>query len=202
MAPRTNVPAQDENPQVNTPTQEVVDAQVEEQVDDILAQFDMKSFTDVVKQLRKDFGKPIKRTVKNINHEVLDTYTRVSFTLREPVKAYQYKDDDFVLTGSNIIFTSIYAVAGMLKENDDLAFLANDIIANPKLLNLLVIAGQIEIIQQEVKEGEEYVNPFSSNPEPTTFEHDVIINHIISLTPGKVGLKFVDKYMDKMMDID
>ena len=189
--------------QANEPQVEQAETQVVEQENDVILEFEgVKSFKDIVKQLTKDYGKPIKRTVKNVNHEILDTYTRVSFTLREPVKQYAYKDDEFVLTGSNIIFTSIYAIAGMLKEDDDLAFIANDIIANPKLLNLLATAGTIEIIQQEVKEGEEYVNPFSSNPEPTTFEHDIIINHVISLKPGKVGLKFLDRYMDKMMEME
>ena len=200
MEPRPNVPAEVEEPQVEQ-TEETVN-ETEETVNETLEFENIKPFKDVVKELIKAHGRPIKRIIKNVNHEVLDTYTRVSFTLREPVKSYQYKDDDFVLTGSNVIFTSIYAIAGMLKEDDDLAFVANDVITNPKLLNLLAITGQIEIIQQEVKEGEEYVNPFSSDPEPTTFDHDVIINHIISLKPGKVGLKFVDKYMDKMMEMD
>lgn len=193
MAKETTVPAEVNEPQVE---------QTVNDTEETLEFENIKPFKDVVKELIKAHGRPIKRIIKNVNHEVLDTYTRVSFTLREPVKAYQYKDDEFVLTGSNVIFTSIYAIAGMLKEDDDLAFLANDVITNPKLLNLLAVTGQAEIIQQEVKEGEEYVNPFASNPEPTTFDHDVIINHIISLKPGKVGLKFVDRYMDKMMDID
>lgn len=193
MAKETTVPAEVNEPQVE---------QTINETEETLEFENIKPFKDVVKELIKAHGRPIKRIIKNVNHEVLDTYTRVSFTLREPVKAYQYKDDEFVLTGSNVIFTSIYAIAGMLKEDDDLAFLANDVITNPKLLNLLAVTGQAEIIQQEVKEGEEYVNPFASNPEPTTFDHDVIINHIISLKPGKVGLKFVDRYMDKMMDID
>lgn len=193
MAKETTVPAEVNEPQVE---------QTVNETEETLEFENIKPFKDVVKELIKAHGRPIKRIIKNVNHEVLDTYTRVSFTLREPVKAYQYKDDEFVLTGSNVIFTSIYAIAGMLKEDDDLAFLANDVITNPKLLNLLAVTGQAEIIQQEVKEGEEYVNPFASNPEPTTFDHDVIINHIISLKPGKVGLKFVDRYMDKMMDID
>ena len=196
MAPRNEALAQEETtPQVEQP--------IDDQTQETILEFEnVKSFKDVVKQLIRDCGRPIKRIVKNVNHEVLDTYTRVSFTLREPVKAYQYKDDEFILTGSNVIFTSIYAIAGMIKENDDLAFLGNDIITNPKLLNLLATAGTIEIIQQEVKEGEEYINPFASNPEPTTFDHDVIINHVISLTPGKTGIKFVDRYMDKMMEIE
>ena len=160
------------------------------------------TFADVVKDLQKKCGKIITRSVKNFNFEVLDNYTRLSFTLRESVKAYvnNIDTDEYELGKSNVIFSSAYAFAGMLKENDDLAFLANDVILNPKLLSLLTIAGTVDIIQQEVKEGEEYVNPFSASGEPVVFEHDVIVNHIVGMKPGKTGLKFVDKYMDKLMD--
>lgn len=161
------------------------------------------TFTEIVKALQKKCGKAITRTVKNFNFEILDNYTRFSFTLREPIKAYvnNIDTDEYELGKSTVVFSSAYAFAGMLKENDDLAFVANDTIVNPKLVSLLTIGGTIDIIQQFVPVGEEYVNPFSSDPEPIVFEHDVIINHIVGMKPGKTGLKFLDKYMDKMMDM-
>lgn len=161
------------------------------------------TFAEIVKALQKKCGKAITRTVKNFNFEILDNYTRFSFTLREPIKAYvnNIETDEYELGKSTVVFSSAYAFAGMLKENDDLAFVANDTIINPKLVSLLTIGGTIDIIQQFVPVGEEYVNPFSSNPEPIVFEHDVIINHIVGMKPGKTGLKFLDKYMDKMMDM-
>lgn len=161
------------------------------------------TFAEIVKALQKKCGKAITRTVKNFNFEILDNYTRFSFTLREPIKAYvnNIETDEYELGKSTVVFSSAYAFAGMLKENDDLAFVANDTIINPKLVSLLTIGGTIDIIQQFVPVGEEYVNPFSSDPEPIVFEHDVIINHIVGMKPGKTGLKFLDKYMDKMMDM-
>ena len=157
MAKETNVPVQEPEvaPQVNEQetTEEVVNG----------------TFTEIVKALQKKCGKAITRTVKNFNFEILDNYTRFSFTLREPIKAYV-----------NNIDTDEYEL---------------------KLVSLLTIGGTIDIIQQFVPVGEEYVNPFSSNPEPMVFEHDVIINHIIGMKPGKRGLKFLDMYMEKMMDM-
>lgn len=163
-------------------------------------EFAMKSYADIKKELVKNHGKPIKRIIKNVNYEILDTYTRVSFTLRENVKGFRANEDgDFVLGGTNIIFSSIYAIAAMLKEDDELAWLGNEIITNPKLLNLLCSSATIEIIQQKVEEGEEYINPFASNPEPITFDHDTIINHVVGITLSKVGEKVMEKYMDKIM---
>lgn len=191
MAKDEKVPAQEPEvvPQVNEQetTEEVVTG----------------TFTEIVKALQKKCGKAITRTVKNFNFEILDNYTRFSFTLREPIKAYvnNIDTDEYELGKSTVVFSSAYAFAGMLKENDDLAFVANDTIVNPKLVSLLTIGGTIDIIQQFVPVGEEYVNPFSSDPEPIVFEHDVIINHIVGMKPGKTGLKFLDKYMDKMMDM-
>lgn len=195
MAPRnTTVPAEpviEDDVQVN----DDVETQAEETFE-----FTAKSYDEIKKELIKAHGKPIKRIIKNVNYEILDTYTRVSFTLRENVKGFRANEDgDFVLGGTNIIFSSIYAIAAMLKEDDELAWLGNEVITNPKLLNLLCSSATIEIIQQKVEEGEEYINPFASNPEPITFEHDTIINHIVGITLSKVGEKVLEKYMDKIM---
>lgn len=192
MPTTTNVPEEVLNPEPQ------VEQNVETQEENF--EFAMKSYADIKKELVKNHGKPIKRIIKNVNYEILDTYTRVSFTLRENVKGYRANEDgDFVLGGTNIIFSSIYAIAAMLKEDDELAWLGNEIITNPKLLNLLCSSATIEIIQQKVEEGEEYINPFASNPEPITFDHDTIINHVVGITLSKVGEKVMEKYMDKIM---
>lgn len=195
MAKKVNVPAEVEElePQV----EQELDAQDEQEES---FDFALKSYAEIKKELIKNYGKPIKRIIKNVNYEILDTYTRVSFTLRENVKGYRANEDgDFVLGGTNIIFSSVYAIAAMLKEDDELAWLGNEVISNPKLLNLLCSAATIEIVQQEVKEGEEYVNPFGSNTEPITFDHDTYINHIVGITLSKMGEKVMEKYMDKIM---
>lgn len=196
MAKTTRVP---EEALIEPQVEQDVETQDETQVEETF-EFASKSYDEIKKELIKNHGRPLKRVIKNVNYEILDTYTRVSFTLRENVKGYRANEDgDFILGGTNIIFSSVYAIAAMLKEDDELAWLGNEIISNPKLLNLLCSSATIEIIQQKVEEGEEYVNPFASNPEPVSFDHDTIINHIVGITLSKVGEKVLEKYMDKVM---
>ena len=38
-----------------------------------------------------------------------------------------------------------------------------------------------EIVQEAVTEGQEYTNPWSSNPTPTPVEHDSYYNHITNI---------------------
>lgn len=193
------VPQPNDAVETAQPTSEVPEPTTDSEFGDIMS----ASFADKVKYLQKKYGRVITRTIKNFNFEVLDNYTRISFTLREPIKAYvnNVDEDKYELGKSNVIFNSAYAFAGVLKENEDLAFTANDTVVNPKLTGLLTIGGTIDIIQQEIPEGEEYINIFSSDPEPMVFDHDVIINHIVGFKPGKTGLKFVDRYMDKLMEM-
>ena len=201
MPEETKVLHEEITPEVEQTVEETVEETTNVETIEVVTVAD-GTFAEVVKNLQKRCGKIITRAVKNFNFEVLDNYTRISFTLREPVKAYRIDEDsdEWILDKSNVVFNSAYAFAGMLKEDDDLAFTANDCVINPKLMGLLAIGGTIDIIQELVPEGQEFINPFSSDPEPVTFEHDMIVNHIVGLKPGKTGQKFLEKYMDKLMD--
>lgn len=158
-------------------------------------------FKDVVKRLTEKYGKPKKVTVKNVNFEHLDTYCRVSFTLRQNLPAYVNKGgDEFVKDEHNVIFSSTYAVAGVMKETDDYAFTGNIIVGKPDVMNLIFSAATLSIIQQEVAANEEYVNPFSKDGEPTKKDYPWIVNHIVDVELSKVGLKVVDRLIDKILE--
>lgn len=180
MPDKDLAPVQDENPQ-------------EEQVVE-------GTFNSIVKELKKKLGNCKKCIVKNVNYEILDTYVRVSFTLRNEVDAYVSVNGTFTKGKSNIVFSSLFGIAGMLKEQDELAWIGNVVLSKPEVLNLLFSSAEIEIIQQEVKKGESYTNPFSTNGEPTVKDHDWIVNHIIGVKLSKVGQKVYDRMMDKILD--
>lgn len=175
----------------------MVPAEVEPQVEQVES-----TFTEVVKSLKKKFGNPKKCIVKNINFEEFETYRRVSFTLRNEVDGYrQDANGDWIKGKTNIIFSSAYAVAGVLKENDELAWLGNVILSNPNCMNLLFSAAELSIIQQEIPAGEDYVNPFSSNDKPTSKDYDWVVNHIVDIKLSKVGQKVYDKLMDNILSM-
>lgn len=178
----------------------IVPAEVEPQVEQ--TEQVESTFNEIVKSLKKKFGNPKKCIVKNINFEEFETYRRVSFTLRNEVDGYrQDANGDWIKGKTNIIFSSAYAIAGVLKENDELAWLGNVILSNPNCMNLLFSAAELSIIQQEIPAGEDYVNPFSSNGEATSKDYDWVVNHIVDIKLSKVGQKVYDKLMDNILSM-
>ena len=122
-------------------------------------------------------------TVRNITiGEKVDDYQRVSITLDKEVE--QCVRD--AQTGkvehrmSNVVFTSTISIIAVLKESGA-AFATNHIQQHLAALSPLLCDSKIDIIQEFVKDGTEYSNPFSSKDTKTTFEGDRYITHIVRL---------------------
>lgn len=160
-------------------------------------------YQNVIKKLIASGCKRINNIkVKNTNVTVKDTYTQVSFSIDKPVKGFVDNGEGvFEESTTNVVYGSIYAICGTLKENEDLSWIANPLRKSPNIAGLLFNGATITIVQQEIAAGEEYVNPFTTqiDPEPVVFDHDVIINHIVDIKLGKMGEKMADKLADKLM---
>lgn len=159
---------------------------------------------EVVKSLLASGAKKVSDIkVTNVTVKALDTYVRVALTLDKKVEGYVLNEADGTYsTGEvKVIFVSLYSLLSMLKQDEDTAFAANHVAANPKSIELILSGARIDIIQQPVVAGEEYRNPWSDRDdvEATVFEHDTILNHVVSITVGKFGEKALDKLMDKML---
>lgn len=162
------------------------------------------TYSNVIKKLIASGCKSIKSIrVKNVNYTENDNYTMVSFNIGTPIEGFVSNDGGVTYERgkTNIIFTSTYAIAGTLKEDEELGWMANALVENPKALNLIFNGCTIDIIQQEVVAGEEYKNPFSTRTdiEPQVYDHDIIINHIVGFKLGKVGSAMALRLADKMM---
>lgn len=143
--------------------------------------------------------------VKNANFTEKDNYTMVSFTLANKIRGY-IRDEE---TGTykegmtNVIFTSLFAICGALKEDDEKAWIANHLLNHPTALPLLFAGSTIDLVQSEIPAGVTYRNPFSSreNIEGVTYDHDTIINNLIRVRFGKMGEIAASRLMDKMLDL-
>lgn len=124
-----------------------------------------------------------------------DNYVMVSMTLEKKVKGYVADEDGVFSEGmTNVIFGSSYSIAGCLKQDEDLAFVANKVVEEPKSLELLLAGSEIDLIQQDVAAGEMYKNPFSTNnAEGIAFDHDTVINHIVAIKPGRRAMAVLDR---------
>lgn len=148
-----------------------------------------KSYREIIKSLIKDGWKQKKNIkVTNITDTTKDNYTMLTFVVEPPVDAFVLNEDgDYVEGKSKNIYSSNYAISGVLKQTEDLGWLSNLIVAKPKLANFYFNGGHIDVIYKKIKEGEEFVNPFSNNAEPQEFEHDTYVYYITNIGLGKNG---------------
>lgn len=140
----------------------------------------------VINNLLKAGAKQVENLiVKNCRVKALDTYIRVSLTCDKEVDAFVADKENpgtYVKGKNNIIFVSLYNVTSAIKDNEDASFMANSLLRNPTGCEVLLSHAKLTIIQEEVAEGTDYHNPWSSDEDNVThFNHDTIINHLISV---------------------
>ena len=178
--------------------------QAVEQTNEVVRTSDERSFKDVIKDLMNSGCQRFNDvTIKNVVTEEFDNYTRVTLVTKEGLPAYVSDDNGatYYEGKSNNVFTSTFALAGSMKEDEDLSWMANAINEHPSVLNLILNGSKVDIIVQRVAKGEEYVNPFTTkrDAEPTTFDNDIIIKYVVAIKLGKTGQKMADKLADKLM---
>lgn len=143
--------------------------------------------------------------VKNVNFTEKDNYIMVCFTLANKVRGYVRDEETGVYKEgmTNVIFTSLFAICGALKEDDEKAWIANHLLNHPTALPLLFAGSTIDIVQTEVAAGVTYRNPFSTrdNVEGVSYDHETIINNVIKIRFGKMGEIAASRLMDKMLDL-
>ena len=184
--------------QVEEVVENSVDNTVEEQVTE-------RTFKNICNEIVANGGIRIKSIkVRSCKITEQDNYTMVSLTLERKVKGYRANEDTGIFEEgeTNVIFSSSYSLASVLKNDEDLAFCANSLVENPKGFEVVLSGATIDIIQQPVAADELYKNPFStSNAEGVALGHDTIINHIINIVPGKRAMAVLDRMALAMLGL-
>lgn len=188
----------------NAATVEQVNVQVENGAENASNEMINASYQNCIKKLIATGCKRINSIrIKNVNFTEKDNYTMISFTLSTPIRGFVSNDNGVTYQEgmTNTLFTSLYAIVGAIKEDDELGWMANALLDNPQALNLIFNGGSIDILQQEIVAGEQFTNPFSTRNNSTVqvYDHDVIINHIIGFKLGKTGEKMAARFADKLM---
>lgn len=155
----------------------------------------------IIADLIKNGGVMVKDlTILNVTVTPLEGYVRLGITLDQEVDGFVPQEDGtFVKGKTKVIFVSAFSVASILKQTEDAAFAANHLLMNPESMSVVLSRAKIDIIQQTVAENEEYINPWSDNAEPQTWDHEVIINHLVNIKMSEFSLKRLDKLADHMM---
>jgi len=160
---------------------------------------ELKNFVaDVI----KNGGNTAKAVVKNVNITTFENYVRLGLTLDKPIKGYVAQEDGtYKLGETKVVFISLYSITAIMKQKDDISFVANHLLANPQAAQVLLSNAKIDLVQQPVKAGETYVNPFSESGAETVFEHDTIINHLVDFSLTDRAMSLVDKLALSLMGI-
>lgn len=155
-----------------------------------------KSYKDICNELVANGAKRIKGlVVKSVKVTEQDNYVMVSLTLDKQVEGYRADENTGVFEKgtTNVIFSSSYSLAAVIKNNEEIAFAANSLVESPKGFEVALSGAVIDIIQQPVTADEMYKNPFSTRDvEGVAFGHDTIINHIVNIVPSKVAMRRLD----------
>ena len=163
-----------------------------------------RTMKDIIKELMAKGCKRVNDvTVKNVVVEEFDNYVRATIVTREALDAFVSDDNGttYHKGKSNNLFSSTFAIAGAMKEDEELSWMANSIVEHPNVLNLILNGSKIDVIIEEVPKGVEYINPFTTkvNPESTTFDNDTIVKYVVGIKLGKSGQRMADKLADKLM---
>lgn len=133
-----------------------------------------------------------------------DNYVMISMTLEQGITGYVADKETGVFAKStvNTVFASSYSIGSILKDNDDTAWAANQLVQNPKGFEVILAGSKVDIIQEEVSADEIYVNPFSNSAnEGSALGHDTIINHVTKIELCKKAQKMLDMLAMNMMGI-
>lgn len=132
-----------------------------------------------------------------------DNYVMVSLSLDKAIPGYVANEEGvFEKSETVTVFASSYSIASVLKESDETAWAANQLVANPKGLEVILAGSRIDIIQEEVAGDELYKNPFSnSSAEGVALGHDTIINHVIKIELCAQAKKMLNMMAMSMMGL-
>ena len=179
--------------EILNPVEEVVNNTVETTSEESTE----RTFKDICNEIVANGGIRLRGIkVRSCKITEQENYTMVSLTLERKVKGYRANEDTGIFEegDTNVIFSSSYSLASVLKNNEDLAFCANSLVENPKGFEVVLSGATIDIIQQPVAADELYKNPFSTtDSEGVSLGHDTIINHVVNIVPSRRAMAFLDR---------
>lgn len=132
-----------------------------------------------------------------------DNYVMVSLSLERGIPGYVSDGEGVFTKGETAtVFASSYSIASVLKDNDETAWAANQLIQNPKGLEVILAGAKIDLVQEEVAADEIYKNPFSSsNVDGQSLGHDTIINHVVKIEICQKAKQMLNMLAMNMMGI-
>ena len=79
--------------------------------------------------------------------------------------------------------------------------MASYIASHPTALQVILSGAETEILQQEVKANETYINVFTGEEVEHESDHDSLFNHLVSVKLTDKGQRAIEKIEDKLLGL-
>ena len=142
------------------------------------------TYEKIVQSLIKADGNEYYRNLKVKTAKVteMESYFMVNLTINRPIRAMVADENGVFKEGSrNIIFSSNFALGGVIKNTESIAWIGNSLVENAKVFEAIMAGATIDVISQPVKANQLYRNPFSTRNNETKMSNDTFINHIVAI---------------------
>lgn len=162
----------------------------------------MIKFDDAVAALRKSGATSETVTIMNVTVTDRKSWTKITLTLnREVDGAVCDQDGNWSLGKTRVISMSLYSILDLFKNTKDTLAVASHIATYPTALQVILVGAKAEILQQEVKANETYINVFTGEEVEYESDHDSIFNHIVSVEFTDKGHEAIEKIEDKLLGL-
>lgn len=171
----------------------------------VVGQVVTSSYEEKLKALLADKDNRVYRNIRIRNitkREKTGDWENITLVLDGMIPGYILQEDGTWKKGlTNNLYTTSYAIAGILKENDDVSSVANKVAEHPEMIPLVLNGATISVVQTDVAKDEPYIFPFSTRErkEKYTRDHDWIANNIFNVTLGKSGKNFMKEAVGYMV---
>lgn len=156
----------------------------------------------VIDALLKEGAKRVNNIkIRNVTISHEENYTRIGLSTDTEVDGYvQDENGIYNPAKTTLVFVSSFSISSQFKDDDNTAFAANHIVEHPEALQVLLSRATFDVIQEPVAAGQVWHNPWSDNDgEGKTYDHDVIINHIVNIRLSPIGLKMLEALAMKLL---
>ena len=162
----------------------------------------MINFNDAVASLRKAGAKSEIVTICNVTVTDLKSWTRIALTLNREVDGPVCDSEgQWAMGKTRVVFVSLYSIISLLKNTDDTLAVASYIATHPTALQVILCGAKTEILQQNVKANETYINAFTGEETENESDHDSLFNHLVSITLSDKGQRAIEKIEDKLLGL-
>lgn len=138
--------------------------------------------------------------IRNVTISREESYTRIGLSTDTEIDGFLSDENGVYTSGkTTLVFVSSYSIASQFKNNDDTAFAANHIVEHPEALQVLLSRATFDVIQEKVKAGDSWKNPWSDSGDERSYDHDTIINHVINIRLSAMGNKMLEALAMKLL---